>query len=91
MVLKKFRDNYLLTNTPGKTFVAAYYKLSPPLAAFIARHEALRFGVRLFLAPLIFAVEHPGFALVSLMGCTVAAIMAVIRLRMKRINRSEPA
>ena len=61
MVLRKFRDNYLLTNTPGRTFVAAYYKLSPPLAAFIARHEALRFGVRLFLAPLIFAVEHLWF------------------------------
>jgi hypothetical protein len=32
MVLRKFRDRYLLTNAPGKAFVRFYYKHSPPIA-----------------------------------------------------------
>ena len=57
-VLREFRDHYLLTNAAGRQLVAVYYRLSPPLADFIARHEGLRTGTRLILAPAIFAVEH---------------------------------
>lgn len=65
-VLRAFRDNHLLTNRPGRIFVAAYYRLSPPLADFIARHEALRLLVRLLLTPVVFAVSNLGVA--SVMG-----------------------
>lgn len=58
-VLRDFRDRYLLTNAPGRAFVALYYRLSPPVAAFIAQHETLRAMVRLALVPVIAVVAHP--------------------------------
>ncbi|WP_236025878.1 MXAN_6640 family putative metalloprotease [Geomonas azotofigens] len=61
--LRAFRDHYLMTNAPGRLFVAAYYRLSPPIADVIARHEWMKSGVRGLLLPLIFAVEHPAAAL----------------------------
>jgi predicted outer membrane repeat protein len=35
-VLRRFRDRRLLTNAPGRAFVRAYYRYSPPVASFIA-------------------------------------------------------
>lgn len=52
-LLKEFRDDFLLTNAPGKLFVKTYYALSPPLADFISRHENLKLVVRILLYPLI--------------------------------------
>ncbi len=52
-VLRDFRDRHLLTNRPGRAFVNAYYAHSPPIAAFIARHEQLRSATRLVLAPVV--------------------------------------
>ncbi len=58
-LLRNFRDEYLLTNAPGRAFVALYYRCSPPLAAVIARHPVLRGVVRLALTPVVAAVAHP--------------------------------
>ena len=52
-ILCKFRDRYLLTNGPGKTFVMYYYKYSPPAADFISKHGGLRAVVCVFLLPLV--------------------------------------
>jgi hypothetical protein len=57
--LRRFRDSRLLTNTPGRAFVTVYYHLSPPIADFIARHEFLKFLVRLLLAPIILGISYP--------------------------------
>lgn len=62
-VLRDFRDKYLLTNALGRGFVAWYYRNSPPLAAFIARHEGLRMAARAVLTPVVYAVKYPGPAL----------------------------
>jgi len=51
--LRHFRDRYLLTNDAGRLFVRLYYRLSPPLAATIAAHPALRTVVRFLLLPLV--------------------------------------
>ena len=51
--LRAFRDQYLMTNAPGKAFVHTYYKLSPPMADFIAQHDTLRAVTRGALMPLI--------------------------------------
>jgi hypothetical protein len=72
MVLRKFRDAYLLTNAPGRAFVALYYRLSPPLAEIIARHETARTLCRMLLAPLIFAVEYKGITGVILFALAAA-------------------
>ncbi|CAK8721541.1 Lysophospholipase L1 [Candidatus Electronema halotolerans] len=53
ILLKRFRDLYLLTNAPGKAFVKFYYTYSPSIAAFIARHDAARLAVRTALLPFL--------------------------------------
>jgi len=45
-ILRDFRDQVLLNNALGSRFVKAYYKLSPPVANFIAKNDFLRAVVR---------------------------------------------
>ncbi len=60
-VLREFRDSVLLKSTVGSEFVALYYRYSPPVADFIARHELLRTLVRdLFIDPIVRVVEATG-------------------------------
>jgi len=53
ILLRHFRDDYLLSNSWGAAFVKAYYRLSPPVADFIAGSALLRTLVRVLLLPLI--------------------------------------
>jgi uncharacterized repeat protein (TIGR01451 family) len=62
-VLKRFRDNHLLTNYLGTKFVKAYYKYSPPIAGYIANNKSLRTATRIALTPLVYGVKYPGAAL----------------------------
>ena len=41
-ILRNFREKLLLTNPLGRACVRCYYKVSPPLADFLFRHETLR-------------------------------------------------
>ncbi len=59
-ILRNFRDQYLMTNASGRAFVELYYRLSPPAAAFIHKHETLRILVRLLLTPIVYSVSNPG-------------------------------
>jgi Bacterial Ig-like domain len=59
VILRSFRDKYLLTNAPGRAFVSFYYRNSPPIADFIRRHDALRMMTRWALTPLVFTAEYP--------------------------------
>ena len=60
-VLREFRDVVLLKSTVGSQFVALYYRLSPPVADFIAGHELLRTLVReLVVDPIVWVVETTG-------------------------------
>jgi hypothetical protein len=45
-VLRAFRDQVLVKNALGSLFVQTYYKVSPPIADFIARNDFLRGVVR---------------------------------------------
>jgi hypothetical protein len=45
-ILRDFRDQVLLENAAGSRFVQAYYKLSPPVANFIAENGLVRAIVR---------------------------------------------
>jgi len=54
VVLRDFRDQVLLKNALGSRFVEAYYKLSPPVADFIAKSDFLRAIVRgVFVDPVV--------------------------------------
>jgi len=52
-VLRRFRDEYLLTNAVGQAFVDFYYSTSPPIAKFLADHAALKPMVRFGLMPAV--------------------------------------
>jgi YD repeat-containing protein len=79
--LRDFRDEWLLTNTPGRTFVEAYYAISPPVADVIAEYGALRWAARAALAPLVYAVVYPRTAAIALLA---AAGLAWLRRRRRR-------
>jgi hypothetical protein len=80
-LLRDFRDTRLLTNAPGRAFVALYYRFSPPLAGYIAQHAGLRLLVRLLLTPIVLTVAHPGAA-----GALLLALVCVMsgRVRSRR-------
>jgi hypothetical protein len=46
VVLRGFRDQVLQASAAGRVFIAAYYRVSPPIAATLRRHQLLRFVVR---------------------------------------------
>jgi hypothetical protein len=57
--LRRFRDNYLLSSALGRAAVSFYYRNSPPVAEFIARHDALRLAARLVITPIAYAARFP--------------------------------
>jgi uncharacterized repeat protein (TIGR01451 family) len=82
--LREFRDRYLRRSAPGRAFIRFYYRHSPPVAAFIARHESLRFAVRALLTPLVLLIEYPFWAGTLLMVALAAP------LTRHRLTRQEP-
>lgn len=73
-LLRQFRDTYLMTNAPGRAFVSCYYRISPPIAAFIAKHQTARILSRIALTPVFFFVEHALLSLLLMIGGTCLAI-----------------
>ena len=61
--LRKFRDQYLLTNTIGTWLVNFYYHHSPPIANYIRERETLRAMVRSGLTLVVYTIEYPLLAL----------------------------
>ena len=53
VLLRDFRDKFLLTNRFGSWFVNTYYKLSPAVARYIEGHPYLKPVVRVALLPFI--------------------------------------
>ncbi|MGD0623831.1 MAG: CFI-box-CTERM domain-containing protein [Thermodesulfobacteriota bacterium] len=53
VILREFRDRYLLTNLPGQVFVSLYYAWSPPVARLISKHESLKVLARCTLYPTV--------------------------------------
>ncbi|NQT95384.1 MAG: PKD domain-containing protein [Candidatus Omnitrophica bacterium] len=53
VILREFRDKYLIRNSLGREFVWNYYRYSPPVAKFISRRPVLRKIARILLKPLV--------------------------------------
>lgn len=70
--LRAFREQWLRPHAPGRLLIAAYERLSPPIAAWIAEREAARTAARWALTPLVLAVTHPG-ASMALLALAAAA------------------
>ena len=47
------KRGFLLTNPVGEALVEMYYSASPPVAGFIADHDAVRAVVRAALVPVV--------------------------------------
>jgi hypothetical protein len=87
-ILRDFRDKYLITNVPGRLFVNTYYKLSPPVAYHISKHELLRRVVRVGLLPLVgssylmlhtTAIERAAILCFSAVGILFVIVFGITR------------
>ena len=53
-ILSKFRDDFLLKNTPGRLFVRGYYEVSPQIAHSIKNRPWSRKLIQWHLKPIVF-------------------------------------
>jgi hypothetical protein len=86
ILLRKFRDRFLLTNVPGRLFVDVYYRLSPSLAGFISQYDSLRSATRLALKPLIFTIQHR-FSVYTCVLILMLAMTAILYTEQRKIWR----
>lgn len=86
IALRDFRDRYLLTHGPGQAFVDWYYRLSPPIAAFIKQHDTLKGAVRWGLMPVVYTVKYSAVALVLIVFFT----FALVPRRRRRRGQGQP-
>jgi PKD repeat protein len=91
VVLREFRDRFLLTNGPGRAFVRLYYSYSPPAARFISEHPYLRAITRVVLTPLLYISKFllyasPFVKLLVLISILSLFSGAFLRWRAKRVR-----
>ncbi len=79
-VLRDFRDDYLLTNPPGRVLTRIYYKVSPAIAGQIGNHETLKVVLRRGLALVLYVINNALYLLVGI------AIFIILVFRRKRVN-----
>jgi len=80
-VLRKFRDRFLLTNQAGRAFVSMYYRVSPPIAEFIAASDLARWLVRIALSPMVYIIKYPLAGVLILLGLP---LLMIVRPRTER-------
>ena len=68
VVLRNFRDEFLLSSKFGQWIVKNYYIYSPPLANTIENNDGLRLVVRIILVPLVYSLKYPLFTILFVMG-----------------------
>lgn len=81
IILREFRDSYLLPYEAGRIFVGFYYKVSPPIAGFISHHETIKTLTRWGLTPLVYGVKYPGAALTLILVIGLPIVFSVRRRR----------
>jgi hypothetical protein len=84
LLLRQFRDQWLIPNGIGRAFVNSYYKYSPPVADFISGNKTMRFTARTALAPLVYGIKYPAVSGLVLLAGLSAVLFSIIRIRRKR-------
>jgi subtilisin family serine protease len=80
MLLRRFRDDYLLTNPAGRALLRLYYTSSPPIADCISDNRTLKAAARIALTPIVCTVKYPfASGLLMLLLCGLG-----LRKRIKR-------
>jgi hypothetical protein len=74
MILRDFRDRQLLTNAVGTELVEFYYRHSPPIAHYIRERETLKASVRSILTVVVYSIEYPVTAVLTLFLLLALAI-----------------
>jgi hypothetical protein len=82
LLLRRFRDQHLLTTAAGRRFVAWYYRVSPPVADYIREREWLRALTRATLTPLVVAIKYPYSAPA---GVLLGMLLVPTLLRRRRV------
>jgi len=92
--LRDFRDKYLMPSKLGRKLVKSYYKYSPFVANFIAKHKVLKIAVRFTLLPIIavsYLMLHLGPVITAFMLVFVFVLpIFLISFRRKQLRRVEP-
>jgi hypothetical protein len=88
VLLKQFRDKWLIPNSIGRAFVELYYKYSPPVAEYIQGNEMMRVTSRIALTPLVYGVKYPGASVFLIPAGLSIVIVSFIRIR-KKGNHAE--
>jgi alpha-tubulin suppressor-like RCC1 family protein len=84
-LLRRFRDDRLLTNKPGQAFVSLYYSISPGIAAYIAQSNMLQWLVKTILLPVI-AVAYLILYPALLLAIAVLFCAAVYFQRRRKVS-----
>jgi Zn-dependent metalloprotease len=84
MLLRQFRDQWLIPNGIGRSFVNLYYKYSPPVAEIIRGNKSMRFAARTALAPLVYGIKYPAVSVPGILTGLSAVLFSVIKIRRKR-------
>jgi hypothetical protein len=83
-VLRALRDQILVRSTAGRAVVRMYYRVSPPLARVIERHETLRAIARAGLHPVIvvaglsLASPRRTFVGLAVVGSALVALIVML-------------
>lgn len=81
VVLRRFRDQQLLTTQAGRVFVELYYEYSPAVARVISRYEILRVLTRVSLTPVVYSVNYPAESVFLLLLLVMIALMTFFTRR----------
>ncbi len=87
-ILRDFRDHFLMTNSPGRSFVKFYYAVSPPIADFIGRHEVLRSMTRWSLTPVVYLIQYAKIVLVIAITAILCPLMYSRIVKVQRRRRT---
>jgi hypothetical protein len=90
-ILRRFRDEYLLTSPVGQALVDLYYRVSPPIAEFITEHPGLKPIMRTGLLPAVaiatVSVNTTGAEEIAIVGVMALVSVALAAWATRRRSR----